>query len=165
MKPLEHPDNLHLQAAVGWLELGNWLEATEDLERITPQMRAHPDVLQVRVKIYLAAEKWEYAAEVANTLSTMFPDSSFGTLPLAHALRKLDRITEAKHARLPIADQFPDEWRIPYCLACYCCRLGERQASLRWLERAIDIAGKVDIRMKALDESDLESLWQDIAEI
>jgi len=29
---------LHFQAAVGWLELGNWLEANEELENITPQL-------------------------------------------------------------------------------------------------------------------------------
>jgi hypothetical protein len=48
MKPLESPDSHHLQAAVGCLELGNWSEANEELENITPQMRVHPDVLAVR---------------------------------------------------------------------------------------------------------------------
>lgn len=28
-KPLEHPDDIHLQAAQGWLELGNHVEANE----------------------------------------------------------------------------------------------------------------------------------------
>lgn len=45
MTPLEHPDVHHLRAAQGWLELGNHLEADKELERITPQLRAHPDVL------------------------------------------------------------------------------------------------------------------------
>ena len=35
-------DNRFLQAAVGWLELGNWQESNEELERITARMRAHP---------------------------------------------------------------------------------------------------------------------------
>jgi hypothetical protein len=48
VKPLEHPDALHFQAAGGWLELGNWREANEELENITPALRAHPDVLAVR---------------------------------------------------------------------------------------------------------------------
>jgi hypothetical protein len=36
---------------------------------------------------------------------------------------------------------------------------------MRWLERAIDTAGKLDIRAKALDEPDLEPLWLEIGEI
>ena len=33
------------------------------------------------------------------------------------------------------------------------------------VKRAIDVAGKFDVRMKALVEPDLEPLWVDIAEI
>ena len=142
VKPLEHPDSFHLQAAVGWLELGNWTEANEELELITPQVRAHPDVLQVRVRIYTAAERWDYAAEVANELCTMMPDSSFGPLHLAHALRKLDRTEAAKQTLWAVAHKFPKEWRILYSLACYCCQLGQRKHALRWLQMAIDVAGK-----------------------
>ena len=67
----DRPDELRFQAAIGWLELGNWREANEELENISPEQRAHPDVLQVRCKVYHDAGKWEYVAEVANTLCTM----------------------------------------------------------------------------------------------
>src|SRR5262245_61031236 len=33
LKGLPHPDQLHLQAAIGWLELGNHVEANEELEK------------------------------------------------------------------------------------------------------------------------------------
>jgi hypothetical protein len=61
---LELDDQRQLEAAEGWLELGDWLEANEELERITPQMRAHPYVLRVRWGVYAKAQKWEMAAEV-----------------------------------------------------------------------------------------------------
>jgi hypothetical protein len=51
-KPLEPPDSIHLQAAQGWLELGDHIEASEELEKITPQLRAHPDVLKARWEVY-----------------------------------------------------------------------------------------------------------------
>ncbi len=51
MKPLEPPDNHHLRAALGWIGLGNFQEANEELEKITPQLRAHPDVLTIRYEI------------------------------------------------------------------------------------------------------------------
>jgi hypothetical protein len=37
--------------------------------------------------------------------------------------------------------------------------------SLQWLEKAIDLAGKKDIRMMALDDADLEPLWAKLREI
>jgi hypothetical protein len=48
MKPIEPHDQRHLEAAEGWIELGNHLEANEELENITPEHRAHPAVLEVR---------------------------------------------------------------------------------------------------------------------
>lgn len=59
MNPLQHPDTLHLQAAQGWLELGNHTEANEELEQITADLRVHPDVLAVRWQIYACAKKWD----------------------------------------------------------------------------------------------------------
>ena len=88
-----------------------------------------------------------------------------GPLHLAHELRKLDRTAAARDALLPIADQFATGWRVWFRLACDCCRLGQPKHALRWLQMAIDVAGKTDNRTKALDEPDLESLWHDIADI
>ena len=51
MKPIEPPDAFHLSAAVGWLMLGNPDEAEEELGNITPGLRIHPDVLEVRWQI------------------------------------------------------------------------------------------------------------------
>jgi uncharacterized protein HemY len=65
MKPLDRPDLMHLNAAEGWLGLGNSLAADEELEKITPQNRAHPDVLEVRWEIYAKAGKWEQCLEIA----------------------------------------------------------------------------------------------------
>jgi len=39
IKPLELHDKRHLEAAQGWFELGNCIEATEELEQITPKLR------------------------------------------------------------------------------------------------------------------------------
>ena len=52
VKPLQPPDTFHLQAAQGWMELGNHEEANEELELIDAPLRAHPDVLEVRWLIY-----------------------------------------------------------------------------------------------------------------
>jgi len=61
-------DHRHLEAARGWLGLGDWQSANDELEEITPAVRAHPEVLLVRVEIYLKAGKPEMARSVAQTL-------------------------------------------------------------------------------------------------
>jgi hypothetical protein len=48
VKPLEPPDRFHLEAAQGWLELGNHLEAEKELEQMSAINRARPDALDVR---------------------------------------------------------------------------------------------------------------------
>jgi predicted Zn-dependent protease len=158
-------DQRQLAAAEGWLELGNWQEANEELERITPEMRVHPFVLRVRWGIYAKAEKWEMAAEVARGMTVMLPDNSFGYKHWAHALHELNRTKEAWGVLIPIADKFPEDHVISYNLACYACQLGNRKEAFQWLWKAIDLAGKKDIRLMALDDSDLEPLWPDISEI
>ena len=45
------------------------------------------------------------------------------------------------------------------------CQLGERKEALQLLGKAIDLAGKNDIRLMALEDRDLKPLWKDIAEI
>ena len=74
MRPLQHPDQLHLQGAIGWLELGNYLEANEELERIQPKLRAHTLVLRVRWDVYVKAKRWDGAQEISRALTEMLPD-------------------------------------------------------------------------------------------
>jgi predicted Zn-dependent protease len=91
MKPLELHDQRHLEAARAWFELGNCIEATEELEQITPELRGHPDVLEVRFQVYAAVKKWEYATEIARAISEMVPASPFGWIRHADALHELKR--------------------------------------------------------------------------
>jgi catabolite regulation protein CreA len=39
------------------------------------------------------------------------------------------------------------------------------EEAMGWLGKAIDLAGKKDIRLMALDDPDLEPLWTQISEI
>lgn len=162
---LEIHDQRHLDAAEGWLGLGDWLEANEELERITPKWRAHPDVLAVRYDIYSAANKWELAAEVSRAFTEIVPSVAVGWIHLAYSLHVLKRTQEAWNVLLPVVDKFPTEYIMRYNLACYACQLGDLKAAYQWLEKAIDLADKTEIRTMALDDPDLEPLWKEIAEI
>lgn len=165
MKNLPYPDNRHLEAAEGWLELGNDLEANKELEQITPELRNHPFVLELRYKIYSKAGKWEMAAEVAGAMYQMLPENYWGPFYLAYALHELKRTQQAYDTLIAVVDKFPKEWLMMFNLACYSCQLQKLEESMQWLERAIDVAGKRNIRQQALDDPDLEPLWTQIREI
>jgi predicted Zn-dependent protease len=165
VKSLDPPDASHLSAAVGWLQLGNWQEANEELEKITPAFRAHPFVLEARLGIYAKAKKWEQCAEIGNALVKTAPERIFGWLHRSYALHELKRTQEAADLLKPAADLFPGDWMMRYFLARYACRLGNKKEAWEWLEIAFDLCGAKEVKLLALDDSDLEPLWTEIGEI
>ena len=74
---------------VGWLDLGNHLEANEELEKIAPGLRAHPDVLEVRYEIYAKAGKWDLAAEITRALVQIRPKAPHLWSSHAYATRRM----------------------------------------------------------------------------
>lgn len=66
--PREKPDQQHLHAAHGYIQLEMFEEANDELEEIDSFCRHLPEVLMARVAIYGALEKWELMAIVAKKL-------------------------------------------------------------------------------------------------
>lgn len=152
----------HLRAAQGWLELGNHLEANDELERITPQLRAHPDVLEVRWHIYAHAKKWDACVDIASAIVKLAPESSFGWIQRSFTLHELKRMQEAFDQLLPVAEMFPKVWTIPYNLACYCAQLGRLDESQAWFKNAMAI-DEHTVKGVALDDPDLKPLWDSMS--
>ena len=69
---------------------------------------------------------------------------------------------KAWNALLPAFDLFPKQPTIPYNLSCYACQMGQLDAARLWLKRAADIGGKDKIKTMALEDADLEPLWNEI---
>ena len=80
-------DLQHLKAAKGWIELGAWDVANDELETITPQLRAHPDVLKIRFNIYLMGKHFELATAVGDALLKALPEDPEGWIDRSIALR------------------------------------------------------------------------------
>jgi tetratricopeptide (TPR) repeat protein len=159
-----HFDQLHLKAAESWLQFGNWREATEELEQLQLELRTHPEVLELHFKIYSEANRWDKAVEVARTLSQVWPENEWGHFHLAFALHQLRRIPEAYETTIRVVNLFPANYLMRYNLACYACRLGRFTEALTWLEDAVDLAGEIDIRAMAAEDSDLRPLWGELGE-
>ena len=167
MKSLSTEDQRHLEAAQGWLILGDFVEADAELDNITPLFRVHPDVLGVRWHIYSKAKKWDAAFEIARFYAEHLPDDPFGWIHQAYALRRMTGggIQAAWDALLPAADKFPSQPMIAFNLACYACQLGRLKEAREWLRKAMALGDEKEIKLRALDDPDLEPLWANIGKL
>jgi hypothetical protein len=158
--PLEHPDRQHWQAAAGYVDLGMFLEADTELDKIDPFNRAAPEVLAVRIEIYRGLEKWELMQEIAKRLAEFQPDEIDWTISLAYATRRADSIQAAKGILLNAEPKFPKEAVIKYNLACYFCQTGDINTAKDYLKEAFEI--DLNWRMAALEDEDLKPLWESL---
>ena len=88
-RPIGPPDIHFLRAAEGWLELGDHLEANEELKKISLQCRFHPQVLLVRWEIYAREGHWEFAHTIAHGLVALAPDEPVGWINRSFALHQM----------------------------------------------------------------------------
>jgi tetratricopeptide (TPR) repeat protein len=167
VKSLDPPDSHHLQAAIGWLGLGDWREANEELEKIAPALRSRPDVLLALFHIYFKAEKWDMAAEIARALNQIRPLGPQFWIWRAYATRRMPGggIPQAKEILSKAQPLFPKEPLIAYNLACYECLLGNSKAAWKWLEKAFDAGDPKRFKLMALQDRDLEPLWVKLEQI
>lgn len=165
MKPLEPPDSHYLNAAQGWLGLGDCQSALDELKLIDPAMQSHPDVLAVRCDIFTAAMKWPAVAAVAWALVILVPDRPSGWVRRSFALHGLKQTQQAFDLLLPAATKFPDIPTIPYNLACYCAQLGKLEDARRWLKQSCEIGDATILKVAARQDPDLAPLFVDASEI
>lgn len=151
---------------MGWLGLGNWQEADEELEKIDLAYRAHPDVLVIRLEISSKAGKWDKAAEIAGTLVQIRPDDPQFWISHAYATRRKPGggILQAREILRQAQTLFPKEPLIPYNLACYDCQLGDREEAWRCLKIAFELGNAKQVKLMALQDPDLEPLRTKIVE-
>ena len=158
MKMLEAPDLHFLNAAEGWLELGNHLEANEELKRISLPARFHPLVLLARWEIYAKGGHWEFAHTIAHGLVVLAPDDPRGWINRSFSLHEMKRTYDAWQTLLPAADKFPKNPIIAYNLSCYACQLGRFSEAAEWLKKAIKHGDGKKIKAMAMADPDLKPL-------
>lgn len=160
------PDLQYLRSAVGWLELGNAVEAIAELDQLSAPLQAHPDVLETRWLALAQNQRWDAAAKVGRALIAAAPERAVGWLHHAYALRRATGggLLAAFNALAPVADKFPKEATIPYNLACYTCQMQRDAAeTLAWLQQAMTAGKRKEILARALEDPDLQPLRAEIA--
>ncbi len=136
MTPLEPPDSHHVEAAKGWCQLHAFLEANQELEKVSPSLRAHPSVLEARWQVYANLGQWENALDIASMLVKVRPESPGGYYR-ASSLAELNRHLEAYETLSAAVSQFPAEDIVLYDLVCVCCALKRIDEARTWLGIAL----------------------------
>lgn len=157
-------NGMYLEAARGWLELGDPRSAAQELENISGLRRAQPDVLRVRLQIAMECHDWRNAQALAHGLIRATKHDADVFLWRSEAVRHLPEggIQSALSLLLEVANDFPNEAAIPFQLACYNCQLGEHATAQCWLALAFEAAQRQGCLKKwkaaALENRDLASL-------
>jgi predicted Zn-dependent protease len=165
MKALEHPNIFHVQAASGWLELGNLNEARVELGKIKGRQREHPDVVEVRWQISARESNWPECVQLAEKVISKAPLRPVGYIHKAFALHELGQTQEAWDFLFPLAEKFPEEVTIKYNLACYAAQLSRLWEAEQWLKLAFTVGQKEELRSMALEDPDLKPLWPKIMDM
>lgn len=160
MDPLTHTDQKQLEAAEGWLLLGDPRQALAELDQLRPEIRDSLAVLQLRWSALAQSGDWTAAYDTAQRILEHWPDEPFGWIHRAFALRRIPGggVERARDSLLPAADKFPTEFLVPYNLACYEACLGRLTEAWQWLRRAMKVGGRERIRKLALADQDLAPL-------
>lgn len=165
MKALEPPDRHYLLAAEGWLELGNEFEAFMELEKISQEFSGHPEVQNVRRRLYGRTKDWTTALNLAKAICQLEPNHLFSRIHQAYGFAPSKRDSEATDITPAAPIRLPHLFAVPYNLACYACLLGNLEEAWEWLKMAIEMTDLDEIRKLALNDLDLEPLWGKIGEI
>jgi hypothetical protein len=162
MNALTQAERFQIEAAEGWLMLGNPLDAHEELEKITGESAYHPTVLSMRWQVYAAAGWWEAAYVVSKALCEFAPQSAAAWICQANTLRHYKGVMEAWSLLLEVAKKFTDDAIIRYNLACYAAQLGLLEESCGWLVQAFEQEESTQLKLAAIYDPDLQPLWDKI---
>ena len=157
-------NGIHLEAASGWLELGDPRTASQELGNISGLRRALPDVLRVRLQIAMESGDWRNAFALAQGLICVTQHDAEIFLWRSEAVRHLPKggVQQALSLLLEAANDFPNEPAIPFQLACYNGQLAQEATAQSWLTIAFEAAQRHGSLNKwkaaALESPDLASL-------
>ena len=128
---LDAPDELHLRAAVAFIELGMFDEAQAEMEQIDPCSRLLPELLAARIPLYRVLEKWDLIAIVARKLTEWNPEEPGNFVDWADAIWRTESVCAAHAILRRAAGLHPTDATIQFNLACYETQMGNLERAKR----------------------------------
>ena len=93
-------------------------------------------------------------------MTRLNPDDEQSAVHLGNALYFSGRTQEAFDCVNGVMHRFPKNPILRYNLSCYACQLGMLDVAKIWLGEAFELDEKMELRRMALDDPDLEPLWE-----
>ena len=152
-----------LNAAHGYYELGMAIEAGAEIENLPPEVRSDTEVLKLRHMIYKLGESWELAAAVGREITRREPKTPTWWIHYAYSVRRAEGLVAAKSVLLEAERVLPEDGSVHFDLACYACQLGDFDEAKRRISNAIHFDSTY--KFKALEDVDLEPLWDNISSL
>ncbi|MDA7640527.1 tetratricopeptide repeat protein [Opitutaceae bacterium] len=157
------PTATRLQYTNGYLELGMFNEAAEEMDYIIGDDRMSLRVMRMRMKMYKQAEYWPELEAVSKFVAKQAPRKPEGWVNWSNALREQDKIEDAKKVALHALERHPNNARLRFSLGCYCSLLGEVQEAKEHVRKAVQL--DKSLQQASVDDPDLDNLWEGIASI
>jgi len=126
-----------------------------------PEDRAHPDVLDLRLGIFIAMKRYESAAILAESLISKGSRAPTVFLLGAQAVRESRSIPEAIELLAKGERLLEKNPLFHYTMACLLCQAGDIPATKKRLEETFRL--DMGYREKALEDADLEPLWRSLS--
>ncbi len=143
-------------AAQGYVELGLYEEAHEELSPLPAGLHDRVDVIEITLLCLMGRHHWSEALTLATKLCQQEPAEPGGYIHAAFCLHELGRTAEA----VDILSRGPATLRTKpvyyYNMGCYHACLGHYDKSLVYLERAFEMDG--ELRQHAKKDRDLDCL-------
>jgi len=149
-----------LQEAQGYIELGLLDEAADALEEIIPEKKTHPEVMATRAILYRKAQNWPLLEVVARSLVKTQPGVVAWWVDWAFATRRAMSIKEAEEILIRALNVHPRGAILHFNLGCYACQSGRIEEAKSRIAEAVRLDKAFQIA--ALDDPDLEPMWQDL---
>ncbi len=149
-----------MEAAHGFHELGMYDDAWTVLDDLPPEDKSHPLVVLLRLDILLGLEQWDDAVALGTGACRQWPVIDGFFFKTVTALIELHEYQKAKDLLLAGPESLQQKAPYWYDLACCQCRTGELEEAKKSIVECFE--RDQDIRAQALDDPDLEPLWESI---
>jgi predicted Zn-dependent protease len=158
----ERNQEIHIlmEPAQGFHDLGMFNDAWAALDDLSPEQKAHPQVMLLRLDILLALHRFEDAVVLGTGACRQWPLIDGFFLKTASTLIDLADHERARSLLLTGAPSLQQKAVYWYGLARCHGRLGDVDRARKCLWECIN--RDKNFRAKALDDPDLEEVWKSI---
>ncbi len=146
-----------LEPFSGYLDLGMYLEAHEELENLPEEAKAHPWAALARLTLLLETGGWQEGIRLGSESSRKWPQEHEFYFKTAYCLHELKRTEEAKQTLETAPDAIRKTALFHYNLACYETQLGNIETAKHLLKRCFALAPAY--KEEANEDPDLQPLW------